>query len=361
MKKKNKQTSREMTSPAAAPKPPRRIAPTLAEYLMKTQPAESKGDFTLLMMAVQTAVKIVEKNIRRAGMSGQFGYVASGSANASGDDQAKLDVIANDVFISKLAASERIIVLGSEEEDQARVMSREHRGKYMICFDPLDGSSNIDANVSVGSIWGIWKVSDAVAASIDGMADPTPVLFNPGNQLVSAGYAMYGSATTLVLSTGHGVSGFTLDASIGEFLLTHENIRIGSKKIYSVNEGNAASWSPWFAAYVASCKSDTKKPHTLRYIGSMVADVHRTLLYGGAFFYPEDSKSPSGKLRLLYEAAPMAFLVEQAGGVASTGAGRILDVVPTTLHQRVPVYLGSRAEVERALAFRRKALSQSKL
>ncbi len=334
------------------PTAPRRV-PTLTEYLMSTQPADSKGDFTLLMMAVQTAVKVVEKNIRRAGLLGQFGYVGD-AQNTSGDEQAKLDVIANDVFIANLTSTERVLVLGSEEEDKARIMPVGRRGRYIICFDPLDGSSNIDANVSVGSIWGIWKASDDVASKILSMPDPTAALLNPGNQLVSAGYAMYGSATNLVLSMGHGVAGFTLVATIGEFLLTHDNMRIGSKKIYSVNEGNAKLWPPWFRAFIDQCKTGSK-PYSLRYIGSMVADVHRTLLYGGVFFYPEDSKNPSGKLRLLYEAAPMAFLVEQAGGVADTGAGRILDVVPTKLHQRVPVYLGTREDVGRVLALKRAA------
>lgn len=338
----------------------RRTTPTLTEYLMSTQPGDSKGDFTLLMMAIQTAVKVVEKNIRRAGLHGHFGYVGDQQQNSSGDEQAKLDVIANDVFIANLMSTERCLLLGSEEEDKARLMPAGRRGKYIICFDPLDGSSNIDANVSVGSIWGIWRASDELAANIHTMEDPTPALFNPGNQLVSAGYAMYGSATNLVMSTGRGVIGFTLDATIGEFLMTHDNMRIGKKKIYSVNEGNAGNWSPGFTEYIQSCKSG-KKPQTLRYIGSMVADVHRTLLYGGTFYYPEDRKSPSGKLRLLYEAAPMAFLAEQAGGVAETGSGRILDIVPTKLHQRVPVYLGDRDEVARALALRKSKGKTSKL
>jgi len=321
---------------------------------------DSKGDFTLLMIAIQTAVKVIEKHIRKSGIRGTTGYMGNAQANQSGDEQAKLDVIANEVFIANLMHTERVLILGSEEEDIARIMPPGQRGKYIVCFDPLDGSSNIDANVSVGSIWGIWRASDEVAAQIAKMNDPTPALLNPGNQLVSAGYAMYGSATNLVMSTGRGVDGFTLDASLGEFLLTHPNMRIGKKNIYSVNEGNAKSWSPWFTEYVNSCKSG-KKPHSLRYIGSMVADVHRTLLYGGAFYYPEDRKSVNGKLRYLYEAAPMAFLAEQAGGVATTGSGRILDVVPTKLHQRVPVYMGSKDEVARALSFKNKKQQRSKL
>lgn len=339
--------------------PKRRVAVTLTQYLMSTQPAGSKGDFSLLMMAIQTAVKVVEKNIRRAGMHGNFGYVGDHAQNATGDEQAKLDVISNEAFKSHLASSEKVFIMGSEEEETGVAVNGPRRGCYIICFDPLDGSSNIDANVSVGSIWGIWRVDPATAraAKVESDAEATKLLLRPGNTLVSAGYAMYGSATNLVLSTGHNrVDGFTLDASIGEFLLTHPNMRVGKKKIYSVNEGNQSLWHPWFDQYVTSLKQGPK-PYSLRYIGSMVADVHRTILYGGVFAYPDDTKSKEGKLRYLYEAAPMAFLVENAGGVAVTGAGRILDVVPTKLHQRVPVFLGSKEEIAKLQSFRDKALT----
>ena len=323
---------------------------TLTQFLLATQPSGVKGDFTILMVAIQTAIKVIEKAIRGAGQAGHFGLHKG--ANASGDDQAKLDVLSNDVFKFNLVSSEKIFVMGSEEEDHGVLVEGAKQGCYLICFDPLDGSSNIDCNVSVGSIWGIWKV-DPSAFSCKCNDDVTKILLRPGNQLVSSGYAMYGSATNVVLTTGHGVNGFTMDGTIGEFVLTHPNMKIGKKKIYSVNEGNHQYWEPWFQEYVAAVKA-MKKPYSLRYIGSMVADVHRTILYGGVFCYPNDSKSPSGKLRYLYEAAPMAFLIEQAGGVATTGAQRILDITPGKLHQRVPVFLGSRAEIEYMLSFRAK-------
>eukprot|EP00331_Platyophrya_macrostoma_P006614 CAMPEP_0176420360 /NCGR_PEP_ID=MMETSP0127-20121128/8564_1 /TAXON_ID=938130 /ORGANISM="Platyophrya macrostoma, Strain WH" /LENGTH=338 /DNA_ID=CAMNT_0017800949 /DNA_START=54 /DNA_END=1070 /DNA_ORIENTATION=- len=333
------------------------VSQTLTQFLMQHQPPGSKGDFTLLMTAIQTAVKVVEKNIRRAGLHGNFGYVGD-SQNSTGDDQVKLDVIANNAFKAHLISSERIYLLGSEEEDKAVLVDKDKRGSYMICFDPLDGSSNVDANVSVGSIWGIWKVPPS--KEISTVDEATHALLQPGAALVSAGYAMYGSATNLVITTGQGVNGFTLDATIGEFLLTHPNMTCPkARSIYSVNEGNERLWQPWFRNYVQHLKFKTKKPYSSRYIGSMVADVHRTILYGGIFCYPDDAKSASGKLRYLYEAAPMAMLIEQAGGKASTGTGRILDVVPTKLHQRVPVFLGSRDEIDLCLSFR--AGSQAKL
>lgn len=330
----------------------------MTQFLMSNQPQGSKGDFTILMMAIQTAVKVVEKNIRRAGLHGNFGYVGD-AANASGDDQAKLDVISNEAFKAQLCSSERIHIMGSEEEDKAVLVDKEKRGGYMICFDPLDGSSNIDANVSVGSIWGIWRLPPT--KEITSIEEATMTLMQPGNQLVSAGYAMYGSATNLVLTCGSGVHGFTLDATIGEFLLTHPNMTCPKQRgIYSTNEGNERYWHPWFREYVKHVKYNTKKPYSLRYIGSMVADVHRTLLYGGVFCYPDDTKSVTGKLRYLYEAAPMAMLVEQAGGKATTGSQRILDVVPTKLHQRVPVFMGSRDEIDLLVSFKR-AAEKSKL
>lgn len=327
-----------------------KITPTLTQFLMQHQPSGSKGDFSLLMMAIQTAVKVVEKNIRRAGLHGNFGYVG-GSRNSTGDDQVKLDVIANNAFKAHLISSERIYILGSEEEEQGVLVEPERRGHYMICFDPLDGSSNLDANVSVGSIWGIWKVPPS--KEITTVEEATHALLQPGSALVSAGYAMYGSATNLVITTGNGVNGFTLDTTIGEFLLTHPNMSCPkSRTIYSVNEGNERLWQPWFRNYISHIKYKTKKMYSARYVGSMVADVHRTILYGGIFCYPDDTKNASGKLRYLYEAAPMAMILEQAGGKASTGSGRVLDIVPTTLHQRVPIFLGSRDEVDLCLSFR---------
>lgn len=330
---------------------------TLTQFIIKSQPTHSRGEFTLMMMAIQTAVKVIEKNIRRAGMQGMFGYLTSQTSNATGDQQAKLDVIANNAFKAYLMSSTCIAALGSEEEETMVVVEADKQGDYLIFFDPLDGSSNIDANVSVGSIWGIWRLPKGT--KIGSVEEANKVIKTmKGSDIISAGYAMYGSATNLVLTTGNGVDGFTLDPNIGEFLLTHPHIQVPKKRsIYSVNEGNFAKWEPWFREYLQHIKG-SKKPYSSRYIGSMVADVHRTLLYGGIFCYPSDSGKLEGKLRFLYEAAPMALLVEQAGGKAMSASGRILDQGIHRLHQRTPVYLGSRQEVELCMAFRDKYASK---
>lgn len=327
---------------------------TLTQYLIKSQPPHSRGEFTLMMMAIQTAVKVVEKNIRRAGMQGLFGHLSSHHSNASGEEQAKLDVIANNAFKAYLMDSTCIAALGSEEEDTIVVVEGDKAGDYLIFFDPLDGSSNIDANVSVGSIWGVWRLPKGMRLKSVEEANAYMKTMK-GNDIVSAGYAMYGSATNLVLTTGNGVDGFTLDPNIGEFLMTHPHINIPKRRsIYSCNEGNDGKWEQWFRDYLKSIKT-CEKPYSSRYIGSMVADVHRTLLYGGIFCYPKDSGKLEGKLRFLYEAAPMAMLVEQAGGKAVSGTGRILDQNVVRLHQRTPVYLGSRQEVEICMGFQDKA------
>eukprot|EP00188_Purpureofilum_apyrenoidigerum_P004162 Plantae.Rhodophyta-Purpureofilum_apyrenoidigerum.ctg45798.p1 GENE.Plantae.Rhodophyta-Purpureofilum_apyrenoidigerum.ctg45798~~Plantae.Rhodophyta-Purpureofilum_apyrenoidigerum.ctg45798.p1 ORF type:complete len:248 (-),score=58.97 Plantae.Rhodophyta-Purpureofilum_apyrenoidigerum.ctg45798:162-905(-) len=235
----------------------------------------------------------------------------------------------------------------SEEDEEAIVCSKAETSKYAIAFDPLDGSSNIDANVSIGTIFAIYRLDlDAPPKDPEDAAKAT-MRVGRGN-IACAGYAMYGSATNLVLSFGEGVHGFTLDPSIGEFVLTHPNIKIPqSGKIYSVNEGNAKNWNKPTSSFVQNAKyPETGSAKSLRYIGSMVADVHRTLLYGGIFMYPADKKNSTGKLRLLYEAVPMAYLIENAGGRAITGEGDILDVQPTSIHQRVPVYMGSSEDVD---------------
>ncbi|EPY21778.1 fructose-1,6-bisphosphatase I [Strigomonas culicis] len=324
---------------------------TLTQYIIRSQPPHSRGEFTLMMMAIQTAVKVIEKNIRRAGMLGMFGYLTNQSQNATGDSQAKLDVIANNAFKAYLMTSTCIAALGSEEEETLVIVDFDKQGDYLIFFDPLDGSSNIDANVSVGSIWGIWRVPKGKKfASIEDANQFIRTL--KGNDIVSAGYAMYGSATNLVLTSGHGVDGFTLDPNIGEFLLTHPHICIPKKRrIFSVNEGNYNKWEAWYREYIEHVK---KNKYTARYIGSMVGDVHRTLLYGGIFCYPRDAGKVEGKLRFLYEAAPMALIVEQAGGKALSGTGRILDQSIHRLHQRTPVYLGSRHEIDICMSFRDK-------
>lgn len=320
---------------------------TLTRFVLHGQRAhkQARGDLTILLAAVQLACKVTETCVRRAGIAKLYGL--AGSGNVQGEDQKKLDIIANDTFKVNIESSDRCCMMVSEEEELAIVCDTSGKdAKYAIAFDPLDGSSNIDANVSIGSIFAVYKVPDGV--SVKTPQEAGRAILQKGSQMVAAGYAMYGSATNLVISTGDGVNGFTLDPSLGEFVLTHPDIKIPSRgKIYSVNEGNAKNWDPATTEYIESVKfpKDGKPSYSLRYIGSMVADVHRTLFYGGIFIYPADKKSPNGKLRLLYEAAPMAFLMVQAGGKATTGKDNILDVLPTDIHQRVPVYMGSADDV----------------
>jgi fructose-1,6-bisphosphatase I len=284
-----------------------------------------------------------------AGIAGLYGL--DGSVNATGDDVKKLDVMSNDTFFSLLKRSGAVSVLVSEENPAAEVVDNP-KANYCLVFDPLDGSSNIDCNVSVGSIWGVYRKTHAGAGSA---AD----VLRPGAELVSAGYCMYGSSTQIVMTTGHGVHIFTLDPAAGEFLLTSHNVRVpdAPKAIYSVNEGNSALWDAPTRDFVAGCKA-AKPAFSARYVGSMVADVHRTLLYGGIFMYPADAKSPAGKLRLLYEGNPMAMIMEQAGGLATTGKTRILDIMPRDIHERVPVFLGCRRDVEKVIALYAAAAAQ---
>lgn len=297
------------------------------------------GDFTQLLSSLQTAVKAVSAAVRRAGISELFGV--AGSTNVQGEEVKKLDVLANDLFINMLRSSYASCLLVSEENDNEIEVETEKQGKYIVTFDPLDGSSNIDCLVSIGSIFAIFKKPH------EGALAPGDAL-QSGRQIIAAGYALYGSATMMVLSAGHGVNGFMLDPSIGEFVLTDPNMRIRPRgKIYSVNEGYEEKWEPAVREYVKSKKQG--KPYGSRYIGSMVADVHRTLKYGGIFMYPSTVDAPQGKLRVLYECMPMAYIIEQAGGLASTGVIPVLDMVPTSLHQRSPIFLGSKDDVEDVL------------
>jgi fructose-1,6-bisphosphatase I len=254
----------------------------------------------------------------------------------------KLDAFANEVLCTVLERSGRCAMIASEELEQAKVLSG--TGKYIVCVDPLDGSSNIDVNISIGTIFCVLR-----APSTGGGRSREGAL-QPGNKIVAAGYAVYGSATTLVLSTGHGVHGFTLDPGVGEFFLSHPNLKCPERGgTYSINEGNFARWGDRVKKWSAWIKSDDEAhglPYAHRYVGSLVADAHRTLLKGGIFAYPADKKSPGGKLRLLYEANPMAFLFEHAGGSAINGVDRILDIQPTGLHDRTPLVLGSKHDVQ---------------
>jgi len=303
------------------------------------------GDLTLLLTAIQVTSKFIATNVRRARLINLVGL--AGETNVQGEEQKKLDVLSNDIMINALRASGKTAVLVSEELEEAVIIEGRNKGKYCVVFDPLDGSSNIDAGVNIGTIFGIYQIRPDSKGTIEDV-------LRPGSEMVAAGYTMYGSSANLVLSTGSGVNGYTLDASLGEFILTHPDIKIPSRgKIYSFNEGNSMYFHPPVINYLNSIKYPAagKAPYSARYIGSMVADVHRTLLYGGIFGYPNDKKSKKGKLRLLYEAFPMAFLIEQAGGIATTGTQRILDIVPTGIHDRCPVFLGSRDDVQDLMKF----------
>ncbi|PPR06655.1 hypothetical protein CVT26_001197 [Gymnopilus dilepis] len=338
---------------------------TLTRHVLNDQQrlgSSASGDLTLLLTAIQVTSKFIATNVRKARLINLVGL--AGETNVQGEEQKKLDVLSNDIMVNALRASGKTAVLVSEELDDAIIIEEKHRGRYCVVFDPLDGSSNIDAGVNIGTIFGIYRVRDGSPGTIEDV-------LRPGSEMVAAGYTMrvsfpilnvpcligylrYGSSANLVLSTGSGVNGYTLDAALGEFILTHPNITIPPRgKIYSFNEGNSMYFHPPVAAYLKSIKypNPPKTPYSARYIGSMVADVHRTLLYGGIFGYPNDKKSKSGKLRLLYEAFPMAFLTEQAGGIATTGTKRILDIVPTSIHERCPVFLGSRDDVLDLLKF----------
>ena len=327
---------------------------TIERFILERQQEQfprATGEFTQLLYDITFAAKIISRDVNKAGLVEILGL--TGKKNIQGEKVQKLDAFANEMIIRNTQYTGRLCALASEEEDDIILIPKKYPcGKYVLLFDPLDGSSNIDANISVGSIFSIHrKISD------QGRGTLTDCL-QPGYRQVGAAYVVYGSSTMLVYSAGEGVHGFTLDPSVGEFLLSHENIRIPERgEIYSVNEGNYHYWdegTKQFVDYLKSKNNHLGKPYSLRYIGSMVADLHRTLLYGGVFMYPLDYKNPdqpTGKLRLLYEAAPMAFIFEQAGGRASTGKQKILDIQPTELHQRTPLIIGSKLEVDLAEEF----------
>jgi fructose-1,6-bisphosphatase I len=303
---------------------------------------EATGELSNLLYDIALAAKIIAAAIRRAGLVNILGK--QGAENVQGEEQQKLDVLANETIKNCLKHTGRVCVMGSEEdEDIIPVPPESAVGKYAVLFDPLDGSSNIDVNSAVGTIFSIHR-----RVSMQGRGTVADVL-QPGCQQVAAGYVMYGSSTMLVYTTGQGAHGFTLDPTIGEFLLSHERIvtpRVG--KYYSVNESNFPRWDRTVQAAVRGLKGDLPDgiaPKNSRYIGSLVADFHRNLISGGVFLYPADAKNTSGKLRLLYEASPMAFIAEQAQGSATDGVNRILDIVPINLHQRTPLVIGSREDV----------------
>eukprot|EP00894_Picocystis_sp_ML_P000806 jgi/Pico_ML_1/51323/g2377.t1 len=330
---------------------------TLTTWLLNE---ERKGtidnELVVVFSSIATACKQIASLVNRAGISNLTGL--AGETNVQGEDQKKLDVVSNDVFCNCLRASGRTGIIASEEEDTPVAVEDTYSGNYIVVFDPLDGSSNIDAGISTGSIWGIYEPTAECrmdANDADELVQNCIVnVCQPGSGLLGAGYCMYSSSTVLVLSIGAGVFGFTLDPQIGEFVLTHNNVKIPEEgKIYSFNEGNYASWDKGLQDYMAELKApaDGSKPYSARYIGSLVGDFHRTLLYGGIYGYPGDKRNPNGKLRLLYECAPMSFIAEQAGGKGSTGQGPVLNVCPEQVHQRVPLFVGSKKEVEKLESF----------
>ena len=319
---------------------------TLGEFVIQQQhETEATGDLSQIFGAMRLASKLVHREINKAGIADITGQ--AGVENVQGEQQQKLDVYANDKFKAALAARGHVCGIASEEEEDFVEFDQDlNKGsKYVVLIDPVDGSSNIDVNVAVGTIFSIYKR----VSPVDGPVQLEDFL-QPGTEQVAAGYVIFGSSTMLVYTTGNGVNGFTFDPSIGVYYLSHENMRIPEDgKIYSVNEGNYVHFPSGVKKYIKYCQANdpaTSRPYTSRYIGSLVADFHRNLLKGGIYFYPSYAKNPNGKLRLLYECNPMAMLMEQAGGKASNGFQSILSIQPTELHQRVPLYIGSTPMVE---------------
>jgi fructose-1,6-bisphosphatase I len=322
---------------------------TLDRFLLERQRQfpEAKGEFTQLFQQLALAGKIIASRVNQAGLAGLLGH--TGKVNVQGETVQKLDMFANDTLIRAIEGGGQVCLMASEEnEDPIPIPTRYPKGKYVLMFDPLDGSSNIDVNISIGTIFSVHRrLSEGTEP---GLAD----CLQPGKTQLAAGYIIYGSSCMFVFTTGNGVHGFTLDPTVGEFFLSHPDIQMPERgKLYSVNEGNENVWDDKVRGWVDWLKTPNKeqgKPYSSRYIGTLVADFHRTLLKGGIFAYPADKKNKNGKLRLLYEAAPMALLAAQAGGLASTGTQPVLDVQPTELHQRVPLFIGSKLDVEDALA-----------
>lgn len=327
---------------------------TLGEFIIENQKdfPYAKGELSALLSSIRLAGKMVNQEINKAGLANILG--AAGDENVQGEEQQKLDVLANELFISTLKSRGEICGIGSEEmEDYVEFNEPMHcDAKYVVLIDPLDGSSNIDVNVSVGTIFSIYRRVSPVGGPVQ-LED----FLQPGNKQVAAGYLVYGTSTMLVYTTGNGVSGFTFDPGIGSFFLSHPRMTVKENgKIYSINEGNYIHMPEGVKKYIKWCQEldeSTGRPLTSRYIGSLVADFHRNLLKGGIYIYPRGTKAPNGKLRLLYECNPMAFLIEQAGGKASDGYTRILDIDPKELHQRVPFFCGSIGMVEKAEEFMR--------
>ncbi|MCU0879956.1 MAG: class 1 fructose-bisphosphatase [Pirellulaceae bacterium] len=324
---------------------------TVQQHILEEQRRlfpDASGEFSWLLSGITLATKIVAAQVRRAGLAGILGVTRE--TNVQGETVQKLDVIANDTLLQFLGNRGNVAIMASEENEDPVIVERDRKhGKYVVVFDPLDGSSNIDVNVSVGTIFSVLRREPDPTGKRDTLAD----VLQPGTRQVAAGYVVYGSSTMLVYSTGNGVHGFTLDPSIGAYLLSHENMRIPAEgTIYSCNEANYDGFPAGYQRYLAHLRQGgLGRTYSSRYIGSLVADFHRTLLKGGVFLYPPTASHPQGKLRLLYEANPMAFLAEQAGGLATDGQGRILDIKPESLHQRTPLLVGGRSEMETLMEF----------
>jgi fructose-1,6-bisphosphatase I len=331
---------------------------TLGEFIIENQKhyASTSGEFTSLLSAIKLTAKVVNHKINKAGLVDIIGY--SGITNVQGEDQQKLDIYTNDVFINAISNREVVCGIVSEENDDFIILNGSDNSmssKYVVLMDPLDGSSNIDVNVSVGTIFSIYRRITPIG---------TPVqkedFLQKGNKQVAAGYVIYGTSTMLVFTTGNGVNGFTLNPAIGSFYLSHPNIKIPEEgAIYSVNEGNYLHFPQGVKDYIKYCqevKEDT--PYTSRYIGSMVADFHRNMLKGGIYMYPSCNKNHKGKLRLLYECNPIAFIMEQSGGKATDGFNRILDIKPSEIHERSPFYCGTTKMVEKFESFLQKDVKE---
>ena len=324
---------------------------TLGEFIIENQAdfQYSTGELSKLINAIRLAAKVVNHEVNKAGLVDILGD--AGDTNIQGEDQKKLDVLANEKFIQTLKNREIVCGIASEEEDDYITINSQdenHQNKYVVLIDPLDGSSNIDVNVSVGTIFSVYRRITPVGTPVT-LED----FLQPGKNQVAAGYIVYGTSTMLVYTTGHGVNGFTLNPAIGTFYLSNPNMTFPETgKIYSVNEGNYIHFPQGVKDYIKYCqKEEGDRPYTSRYIGSLVSDFHRNMIKGGIYMYPKSDKAHNGKLRLLYECNPMAFLAEQAGGKASDGKQRILDIQPFELHQRVPFFCGSIRMVEKAEEF----------
>lgn len=330
---------------------------TLGEFIIEKQEdfKYSTGELSRLISAIRLASKVVNREVNKAGIANIIGQV--GNQNIQGEEQQKLDVLANNIFIEALSQREVVCGIASEESDdfiEIKATNNAHLSKYVVLIDPLDGSSNIDVNVSVGTIFSIYRRVTEPGTPVQ-MED----FLQKGIKQVAAGYIVYGSSTMIVYTTGNGVNGFTLDPSIGTYYLSHPNIKIPTTgKIYSINEGNYIKFPQGVKDYIKYCQLEEEdRPYTSRYIGSLVSDFHRNMIKGGIYIYPSTSHSPKGKLRLLYECNPVAFIAEQAGGKCSDGYRRILEIQPTELHQRVPFFCGSAAMVTKAEEFMAKNLN----